>query len=108
MRVDIAHVPECPNLSLASSRVRQALAQSGRTATVREIEVASEDGARALGIRGSPTILVDGRDPFPSAAAPSLSCRLYSTPTGLQGAPSVADLVKALSHEGETVDAGDG
>jgi hypothetical protein len=108
MQVDIAHVPECPNLSLASSRVRQALEQLGRAATVREIEVTSEEAARALGMPGSPTILLDGRDPFASGAAPSLSCRLYPTASGVQGAPSVADLVKVLSDEGETDHAGGG
>lgn len=108
MRIEIAHVPECPNLSLASSHVRQALEQSGRAATVHEIEVASEDAARALGMPGSPTILLDGRDPFPSGAAPSLSCRLYCTATGMQGAPSIADLVKVLLDEGERIDADDG
>lgn len=107
MQIDIAHVPDCPHVSLASSRVHQALEQAGREAAVREIEVTSEEAAKALGMPGSPTILIDGRDPFPSGAAPSLSCRLYSTTIGMQGAPCVADLVEALSDEGQAVDADD-
>ena len=107
MRIDIAHVLECPNLGLASSRVHQALEQAGRVAAVREVEVTSEEAAKALGMQGSPTILIDGCDPFQSGDPASLSCRLYSTSAGLQGAPSVADLVAALSDDGETVDADD-
>lgn len=105
MQIDIAHVPECPNLGLASSRVHQALEQTRLEAAVREVEVTSEEAAEALGTPGSPTILIDGRDPFQSGAAPSLSCRLYSTAAGMQGAPSVADLVEALCAEGGTADA---
>jgi hypothetical protein len=47
---------------------------------------------------GSPTLLVDGVDPFAAAhQAPSLSCRLYTDETGgICGAPSLAQLRTAL------------
>lgn len=55
------------------------------------------DTANGLGFIGSPTILVDGVDPFANAqAVPSLSCRLYPTDLGLQGAPTVESIVEAL------------
>ena len=107
MRVDIAHVADCPHLGMASSRVREALEQTGRDVEVHEVVVASEEAAKTLGMQGSPTILIHGRDPFQSGEAASLSCRLYSSTAGMQGAPSVADLVAALSDRGETVDADD-
>ena len=49
-------------------------------------------------MHGSPTILVDGVDPFgaPGAAA-SLSCRLYRNSEGhADGAPSVGQLRQAI------------
>ena len=47
--------------------------------------------------RGSPTVLVDGVDPFgDDAGAVGLSCRLYRTDAGLVGAPTVDQLVSAL------------
>lgn len=104
MRVDIAHVPDCPHVGLARSRVREALEQTGRVAVVREVVVASEESATARGTRGSPTILIDGRDPFQSVDPPSLSCRLYPTPAGMQGAPSVEALVEALLVEADDAD----
>lgn len=46
-----------------------------------------------LGFSGSPTILVDGQDPFADQDAPiGLACRLYATEEGLQGAPTIAQL----------------
>jgi hypothetical protein len=56
---------------------------------------------------GSPTLLVDGVDPFavPGAAA-NLTCRLYRDETGdASGAPSVAQLRHALGLAAVPVDA---
>ncbi len=43
------------------------------------------------------TVLVDGVDPFADASAPvGLSCRVFRTPDGLRGAPTVEQLVRVL------------
>ena len=63
------------------------------------IQTAAE--ARASQFAGSPTILVDGRDLFPGAPVPHvLTCRLYSTSSGMAGSPTVKDLVNALEKRG--------
>ena len=50
-----------------------------------------------LWFRGSPTVLVDGRDPFADESAPAgLSCRVFATPEGLRGAPTVGQLLAVL------------
>ncbi|MEU4272848.1 hypothetical protein [Streptomyces sp. NPDC026092] len=48
---------------------------------------------------GSPTILIDGTDPFaPPGAVPSLSCRLYRNPDGaVSGVPDESALRWALA-----------
>lgn len=58
-----------------------------------------------LGMTGSPTFLVDGVDPFAVPGAPaSVACRLYRRPDGrAEGAPSVADLRRALSPAGSAL-----
>jgi hypothetical protein len=48
-------------------------------------------------MRGSPTILIDGADPFEEAGVPlGMSCRIYTTEHGMNGAPSVAQIIEAL------------
>ena len=65
-----------------------------REVTVTERQVDSDADAKRWGMRGSPTILIDGDDPFGTEAdEPSMSCRLYAG-----GAPTVADLAAALRH----------
>jgi hypothetical protein len=51
-------------------------------------------------MRGSPTLLLDGIDPFAVAGQrPSLSCRLYRDPDGrADGAPSVDALRNAIEQ----------
>ena len=59
--------------------------------------VTTAEQAEAVGFRGSPTVLVNGRDPFADPTAPTgLSCRVYSTEAGLAGAPTVEQLLAAL------------
>jgi hypothetical protein len=89
-------VPDCPNLGLMMDRLREALPDMVGGAVVHLVN--DETQAAALGMCGSPTLLVDGVDPFRSAdALPSMSCRLYRMPDGgLSGAPSVEQLQAAL------------
>lgn len=95
VRIEILSVPDCPNRDTTDSRVRAALARRQVTAAVRHVEVATAEDAARLGMNGSPTILIDGRDPF-DGGGPSLSCRLYQTDDGLRGSPTIDQLVDAL------------
>lgn len=100
-------IPGCPHTDLARRNVDRALAHLRLAAVVRERIVASAEDAAQLGMRGSPTILVDGRDLFarPASAVPDddtaaadagLSCRLYPGPAGVSGAPTVSQIVEAM------------
>ncbi|MFF0446266.1 alkylmercury lyase family protein [Streptomyces sp. NPDC004609] len=62
------------------------------------IEVTDPAEAARLGMTGSPTVLIDGTDPFTTPGTPaSVSCRLYRGPDGtVDGAPSVPELRRAL------------
>lgn len=99
MEILLLHVTDCPNLAVARARVVEAAELAGVDVAVTERLVRDSSEAAALGFVGSPTILVDGADPFPGAegSAPSLACRLYATGDGIQGAPSVDELVDVLS-----------
>ena len=56
-------------------------------------QVTTPQDAVELGFRGSPTVLVDGRDVFARGDEPfGLSCRIYQTPGGSAGAPTLDQL----------------
>jgi hypothetical protein len=59
--------------------------------TLRRVQTPEQ--AELLSFRGSPTVLVNGEDPFAEPAAP---VRLYRTADGLTGAPSVDELTAVL------------
>ena len=99
MRIDILYVPDCAHLERARAHVREALDAAGVEATVRGIEVATAEAAATAGMRGSPTVLIDGHDPFAVPSVPtSLSCRLYPEDGRTDGAPSVAQLIEAVAR----------
>jgi hypothetical protein len=98
MKLQILHVPDCPNTAVLAARLDEAL--TGRAdVAVEQVDVADQDEAAALGMTGSPTLLVDGTDPFavPGVSA-SMSCRLYVDDTGtVSGAPSASQLRAVLA-----------
>jgi hypothetical protein len=96
MAITVLHVPDCPNHRLLRARLAEALDRLGRPVPVDERAVVTAEDAAASGFAGSPTLLVDGRDPFPTSGPGGLVCRLYPTPSGPQGAPTVDDLVEVL------------
>lgn len=99
VRIEILYVPECPHIAPTTVRMREALDVAGVTATVHETPVESDEAALTLGMRGSPTILIDGEDRFASAdETGSLSCRLYAVNGLLDGVPSVSQLVEVLTR----------
>jgi hypothetical protein len=94
-------VPACP--SAAAFEVRLAVALAGRPGVViRRREVADEREAAEAGMHGSPTLLIDGADPFAAPdQEPSLSCRLYPDAAGHRaGALPVEALWQALAAAG--------
>jgi hypothetical protein len=95
-------VPACPNAAAFEERLVAALASHPGTVVCRR-EFADEQEAAAAGMHGSPTLLINGVDPFaPPGQAPSLSCRLYRDAAGrTAGAPPVEALQRALAAAGD-------
>ncbi len=95
MTLEILQVPGCPGADLLDAR----LAELGHPGVARRV-VTSQADAERLGLTGSPTLLVDGTDPFArSAQPPSVSCRLYLDEHGRRiPAPSVSQLRAALGR----------
>lgn len=102
MDVQLLYIAGCPNVDLARDRIAAAAEATGVAVTLREYEVSDEAKAGELGMRGSPTVLASGVEVGgpaggDGAALGSLSCRLYRSEAGVEGAPTVAALVAGLS-----------
>ena len=71
--VTLTFFADCPNWQLADVRLREALDRAGQDDVhVEHRQVTTPEQAEAAGFRGSPTVLIDGRD---SDALAGLSCR---------------------------------
>ncbi|MGA9776507.1 MAG: thioredoxin family protein [Candidatus Dormiibacterota bacterium] len=98
MEAQLLYFEGCPNWELARARLRAALDAVGSDAKLVLHQVTTAEEAARSGFRGSPTILLGGRDPFASPEDPiGLSCRLFQTPAGIAGAPTVEQLIAALT-----------
>jgi hypothetical protein len=91
-------VPNCPNAAVFEERLADALANHPGVVIHRR-EIADVQAAVRAGMRGSPTLLIDGVDPFAALGQPpSVSCRLYRDAAGqVTQAPSVQALRQALA-----------
>lgn len=99
VRVELLYFDGCPNWEVADGRLAEALAALGRTEVVVERRlVETPEQAEELGFLGSPTIRINGTDPFATGREQvGLACRVYATPAGLAGSPDTEQLVEVLS-----------
>lgn len=97
MRLELLYFDGCPYWELADQRLRVVAERRGLRVEHRLVTTAEE--AEAARFRGSPTILIDGRDPFAVDDQPcGLACRIYPTPSGPAGSPTVEQLEAVLGR----------
>jgi hypothetical protein len=102
MELVLLTVPACPHAAAFEERLAAALTAHPGAVVHRRL-IASEREAAVAGMHGSPTLLVNGTDPFAAPGQPpSLSCRLYRDASGRTGAaPPVEELRRALAAAGD-------
>lgn len=102
MKVQILHIANCPNWKQAGTRLRDALNATGHTdAEISYVLLSTPEDAARVPFAGSPTILLDGTDAFPTdGRTTDLACRIYYTETGLAGLPTTAQIGQALRERG--------
>lgn len=100
MDIELLVIPDCPRADAARAQIHAALSDlCMHEATVRTTTVETLETAAQHGFSGSPTILVEGRDPFVDAeTSPALACRVYRTDGGLSGIPALRDVRRALKE----------
>lgn len=82
MELTLLTVPACASAAAFEEQLAVALA-GYPGAVVRRREVADDQEAARAGMHGSPTLLINGADPFGGPdEPPSLSCRLYRDAAG--------------------------
>lgn len=99
MKVTIQYFDGDPNWPAARDRVRDVLDGQGQGSVEIELQrIGDSAEAHEFHFRGSPTILVDGVDPFDSEESGyGLMSRVYRTETGMDVAPSELQLRDALT-----------
>jgi hypothetical protein len=78
--------------------MKTALKAEGMEADIHPVQVGDNAEAARLQFLGSPSFRVDGMDLWPEERKRyNLSCRVYPTPQGLRGAPTV-DMLREKLH----------
>jgi hypothetical protein len=97
MDVELLVVPDCPHEKPAAQLLRSALDDIGLTGLdFQRTVIDTQEAAERRGFVGSPTILLDGVDPFEASGQPaSIACRLYP---GQDGLPDLRALRRALKR----------
>ncbi|WP_125100224.1 hypothetical protein [Leucobacter chromiireducens] len=97
MKIELLHIVDCPNTDIAEANARAALDTLGLGAVAVEVvTIRTEAEAASTQFGGSPTILVDGVDLFPTAPVRALACRVYATESGIAGAPTQEQIEATL------------
>ncbi|MBS1896233.1 MAG: thioredoxin family protein [Actinobacteria bacterium] len=102
MEITLRYFDGCPNWKTTYERITTLISDRASTNLMLQ-RVESPEEAVRLGFQGSPTVLIDGRDPFGDPAAPvGLACRVYRTPDGMAGSPTIQQLGAAIEQPDET------
>ena len=97
-RVTLQYFDGCPNWRTTEADLRR-LAAEGYDLEVELQRVDTHEQAVQWRFTGSPSILVDGVDPFAAqGSSAGLSCRVYPSSDGLRGSPALDDLRAALGR----------
>ena len=98
MRITVQYFDGCPNWTTTAAHLAS-LVDQGLSADIGYETIDSHEAAVARGFRGSPTVLIDGVDPFANqGAALGLACRVYKTEDGYAGSPSLSQLRRAIDN----------
>lgn len=106
MIIELLYFDGCPSWERALENLKAALAAEGLEAEIRLLRVEDNEQAARLKFLGSPSFRADGVDWWPEERKRyNLGCRLYQTPQGLRGAPTVEMLREQLrAHSSNTKD----
>ena len=97
MRIEVLHVPNCPNYAVVRELLHETLANDCLQADISEVLVRSLAMAQSLKFPGSPTIRINGHDVEPQnekTASFGLMCRLYADGNGTPSRDKLRDAIR--------------
>ena len=90
MKIELLYFDGCPSWESGLKNLQAALQEEGITADVEMVKVEGDQDATRVKFLGSPHIRIDGMDLWHEEREMySLSCRIYLTPEGIKGFPTV-------------------
>ena len=104
MQIDLLYFDGCPSWQGGLENLKAALSAEGIDAEIRLVQVEGNAEAVRLRFLGSPSFHIEGRELWPEQREQyALSCRVYFTPQGMKGAPSVEMLKEKLRAVHKTI-----
>lgn len=98
MKIQLLYFDGCPSWQDGLKNLEVALQELQITAWPELFKVRDDAEASHLEFLGSPSFLVNGQDLWPEKRASyALSCRVYATPSGIQGTPTIEMLKEKIT-----------
>ena len=99
MKIELLYFDDCPSWQSGLENLKAALEAEGLEAGINLVKVSNDEDAARLKFLGSPSFCINGVDWWPEERNQySLSCRVYLTPQGMKGAPTVEMLREKLRN----------
>ncbi len=97
MKVELLYIDECPSWETGLQNLKSAMQQESIVADIDLVKIRDDVEATRFKFLGSPSFLVNGDDLWHETRETfALSCRVYATPNGIKGFPTVEMLRKKL------------
>jgi hypothetical protein len=98
MQIDLLYFDGCPSWEGALENLKAALAAESLETDIRLVRVEDDAEAACLKFLGSPSFRANGLDLWQEERKRyNLSCRVYTTPQGLRGVPTV-EMLRGKLH----------
>lgn len=96
IKIDIQYFEECPNSSKLIKNVKKAITGHEDKIDYREVLVGDNETAEEVKFRGSPTVLINGKDLLnePEPERPAMMCRYYQN--GLPSEETIKNCLEKL------------
>ena len=97
MKIELLYFDSCPSWQAGLQNLKTALRAENAEADIQLVKGNDDAEAEAQRFLGSPSFRVNGEDLWPEARGQfALGCRVYRTPQGLKGVPTIQMLREQL------------